>query len=124
MNARIRTKVRIFVASPRDVDEERRRLALVVEHLNRGLADWLELTIELLRWETHVAPDTGRPEGVILDQLPPDQWDIFIGILWLRLGTETGGSDPDTGQPYFAGTEEEFKAAYRIVRRADYPGPR
>ena len=68
MNARIRTKVRIFVASPRDVVEERRRLSQVVEQLNRGLADRLELKIELLRWETHAAPDVGRPQGVIFDQ--------------------------------------------------------
>jgi hypothetical protein len=112
-SGRTRTKVRVFVASPGDVLDERRRLARVVEQLNRGLADWLGLTLELLRWETHVAPDTGRPQRVVFDQLPPEDWDIFVGIIWLRFGSDTGDTDPDTGQPYRSGTEEEFKAAYR-----------
>jgi hypothetical protein len=107
------TKVRIFAASPGDVLDERSRLARVVEQLNRGFADRLGLTLELLRWETHVAPDAGRPQEVVFDQLPPEEWNIFIGIIWLRFGSETGEIDPDTGQPYRSGTEEEFKAAYR-----------
>ena len=110
---RTRTKVRIFAASPGDVLDERNRLIHVVQHLNRGLADRLGLTLELLRWETHVAPETGRPQGVIFEQLPPEEWDIFVGVLWLRFGSETGEIDHDTNQPYRSGTEEEFKAAYR-----------
>jgi len=113
MRDRTRTKVRIFVASPIDVLDERNRLTHVVEQLNRGLADQLRLTIELLRWETHVTPDIGRPQSVVFDQLPPAEWDIFIGILWMRFGSDTGEIDPDTKQPYRSGTEEEFKAAYR-----------
>jgi hypothetical protein len=109
--ARARTKLRIFVASPGDVLDEGDRLAQVVEQLNQGLADRLGLTLELLHWKTHVAPDAGRPQEVVFDQLPPEEWDIFVGILWLRFGSETGEIDPDTGQPY-SGTEEEFKAAY------------
>jgi hypothetical protein len=109
---RTRIKLRIFVASPGDVMEERNCLARAVEQLNRGVADRLGLTLELIRWETHIAPDVGRPQGVVFEQLPHKEWDIFVGILWLRFGSETGEIDPDTGKPYCSGTEEEFKAAY------------
>lgn len=107
--------LRIFVASPSDVADERNRLAGVVDSMNRigGTAERLGITLKLLRWETDVAPDAGFPQKVVFDQLPPEDWDIFIGILWLRFGSETGEIDPDTSLPYRSGTEAEFKAAYR-----------
>jgi hypothetical protein len=37
----------------------------------------------------------GRGQKVIFDQLPVDQWDIMIGILWLRYGMPSGGSNPE-----------------------------
>jgi hypothetical protein len=108
-------KVRIFVASPGDVSEERARLACVVESMNRtgNFAEQLGLTLELLRWETHVTPDVGRTQQVVFDQLDPRDWDIFVGILWMRFGTPTGQVDPDTREVCKSGTEEEFKEALR-----------
>jgi len=114
------TEVRVFVASPSDVPEERYRIEFVVKQLNQGLARRLGLTIALQGWE-HVAPNVGRPQDVIFQQMPPEDWDIFIGVLWLRFGAETGEIDPQTKQPYRSGTEEEFKAAYR-QHQADHTG--
>lgn len=112
------TKVRIFVASPGDVADERARLARVVESMNKsgGLAEWLGLTLELLRWDTHVPPDVGRPQGLIFDRLDPRGWDIFVGILWTRFGTETGAARGPDGEHYLSGTEEEFEEALRRRR--------
>lgn len=116
-------RLRIFVASPGDVADERQRLARVVEAMNRtgGTAERLGLMLELQRWETHVAPDAGPSQKVVFSQLPPEDWDIFAGILWLRFGSETGEIDPDTGKPYRSGTEQEFKTAYRL-RQASTTG--
>ena len=124
--ARVYTKVRIFVASPSDVNDERERLGRVVESASRTglLAEHLGLTLELLRWETHVAPDTGPPQGVVLKQLDPKDWDIFFGILWTRFGTMTGRVDPGTGMNYQSGTEEEFKEALRRRRAEDTGWPK
>src|ERR1044071_1675606 len=109
------TKLRIFVASTGDLDDERKRLARVVDSLNKPgrRPESLGLTLELLRWETHVPPSAGRPQGHILEHLPPQDWDIFVGILWKRFGTRTGAADPSTGEDYLSGTEEEFKEALR-----------
>lgn len=54
----------------------------------------------------------GRPEAVVLQQLPVDTWDIFIGVMWLRFGTPTSTVDPQTGKPFDSGTDEEFALAY------------
>lgn len=114
-------KVRIFVASPSDVSDERDRLRLVVDELNQSLADVLGVTLELLDWRTHVAPWMGRPEQVILDQLPVETWDIFVGLLWARFGKPSGGIDPETGKPFDSGSEEEFTLAYRLWEKKRKP---
>src|SRR5262245_36087419 len=112
--ARHYRKVRIFVASPGDVATERARVHTVVEELGRtgNIADRLGLALEALDWRTHVAPLMGRPEDVVLDQLPVESWDILVGILWLRFGTPPGAADTRSGQPFGSGTEEEFALAY------------
>jgi hypothetical protein len=116
-------KLRIFVASPKDVAAECARLHTVVEELNctGNLADWLGLTLELLDWRTHIAPLMGRPEEVVLRQLPVETWDIFVGILWLRFGTPSGAADPQIGKLFDSGTQEEFSLAYNSWKKNGRP---
>lgn len=110
-----RRLLRVFVASPGDVKEERERLAKGIEELNnRETAKRLNLSIELLQWETNVTPDLGRPQQIILDQLTKEVWDVFIGIVWLRFGSSTGGIDLKTGKFFASGTEEEFHFARQM----------
>ncbi len=116
-------KLRIFVAAPSDVMAERDNAHAIAEELNRAdnVADQLGLTLEVLDWRTHVAPFMGQPEGVILQQLPVEVWDIFIGILWLRFGKPTGEVDPHTGKEFVSGTEQEFTLAYHAWKQNDRP---
>jgi len=103
-------RIRVFVASPSDVQEERDQLRTVIDELNRLIGDEKGVVLELVRWETHVAPDMGRPQEVINRQVGP--YDIFIGIMWKRFGTPTGHAD--------SGTHEEFTAAFeswQVTRR-------
>jgi tetratricopeptide (TPR) repeat protein len=109
----------VFVATPRDVAAERDRLGLIVRDLSAAFAAH-GLTLELLDWRD-VVPDLGRPEDVILDQLPVDRWDIFIGVLWARFGTPPGRKDPGTGKPFLSGTEEEFKLACYSSQKTGKP---
>ncbi len=106
--------LRLFLASPSDVSEERNRLKTVVDELNQpgGLAEQYGVQVQLLRWEQAVS-GMGKVENVLLEQMPVEQWDIFVGILWTRFGSPTGNLDPQTGLPFDSGTEEEFTLAYR-----------
>jgi hypothetical protein len=55
-------KVRIFVASPSDVQSERDQLFKVITELNltiSALAPEKGIILELVRWETHVHPGRG-----------------------------------------------------------------
>jgi hypothetical protein len=114
------TRLRIFMASPGDVLDERERLRLAVDELDRTLADSLGQSLQLLDWRD-VVSSTGRPEQVILDQLELNAWDIFIGILWTRFGTPPGATHPETGEPFLSGTEEEFTLAYQAWKQTGRP---
>jgi len=111
-------KLRIFVASPGDVANERAKLESVVDSL-KPMADYLGLTLEVVDWRA-VVPDTGRPQQVIFDQLKPTTWDIFIGILWYRFGTPTEAKDKEA-KDYWSGTQEEFKTAYELWKQNGKP---
>lgn len=113
-DAKTYRKLKIFLASPGDVAKERAAVRSVVAELNQsssGMADSLGVHFEVIGYDSHVAPDMGRAQAVIFNQLPPDEWDIFIGILWLRFGSPSSEVDPQTGET-LSGTAEEFSRAY------------
>ncbi|MGA1874746.1 MAG: hypothetical protein ACMUIA_03985 [bacterium] len=95
-------KIRLFLSSPGDVEIERQATHRVVEQINRMLGNQSGWYLEVIDWKTHVAPDMGRPQGVINSQIGP--YDIFVGIMWKRFGTPTGVAE--------SGTKEEFDRAY------------
>lgn len=102
--ARSETVLQIFVASPGDVTEEREVLESVVAELNRTWSKSLGIRLELLRWETSARPGVdSEPQAVINSQIG-EEYDVFIGILWGRIGTPTSKSE--------SGTLEEFERAH------------
>ena len=100
--------VQVFVASPSDVSEERAILETVIVQLNLIWSRTLGLTFELLRWETAVRPAFAPdPQAAINDQIGSD-YDVLIGIVWGRLGTETPRA--------ISGTVEEFERAHARLK--------
>ena len=98
-------RLRVFLASPGDVVEERTRMERVVSSLNSTIGDTEGVFIELVRWETHAWPGFGADaQDVINRQLKPG--DIFVGVLWHRIGTPT--------QRAISGTVEEFERAHEL----------
>jgi hypothetical protein len=54
-------KVRLFVASPGDVEEERGHLKRVVDELNTTVAPFKNAVVELVQWRSHCQPSMGTP---------------------------------------------------------------
>jgi hypothetical protein len=105
-------RIRIFVASPGDVAAERQALEGVVADLNHTLGQTSDLFVELVRWETHAWPGFGQDaQDVINKQIA--QYDVFLGLMWTRLGTPTGRAA--------SGTVEEFARAYERWRLHGVP---
>jgi hypothetical protein len=94
--------LRVFLASPGDVPQEREALPRVVDEFNVTIGPLSDCRLEAIRWETHATPDAGRPQAVINRQL--GEYDIFVGIMWRRFGTPTGVAG--------SGTEEEYRIAF------------
>ncbi len=109
---------KIVIASPSDTMKERKAADSVVEELNETLGDLIQF--EVIKWETHVTPRMGRPQAVINDQLSIDKSDVFIGIIWTRFGTPTGGESAE-GSHFESGTEEEFNIAYESWKSSRKP---
>jgi len=92
------------MASPSDTREERERLEQIVAELNRTWASTLSLEIELVRWETHAYPGFNTDPQATINEEIRDDFEIFIGLLWARVGTPTPRAT--------SGTLEEFERAY------------
>lgn len=116
-------KIRIFCATPGDVAEERRRLIEIVDEINRHgqLAEKSGILFEVLTWEKGDSHTIARPESMILEQLEPESWDIFIGILWSRFGSHTGVKHLNVGKSFESGTYEEFIEAYSRWQKSGRP---
>lgn len=99
------TALRIFVASPSDVADERQLLESVVNELNLLWSEQLNITLDLIRWETHSFPSVSTDAQSVINEQIGDDFDIFVGILWTRFGTATPRAA--------SGTLEEFERAYK-----------
>ena len=105
-------RFRIFISSPGDVAEERRRAALVVGRLKREFARFFDISAVLWEYEPMLA--SGHFQDVID---PPGEADALVMILWSRLGTplpeRTGAREyrGRDGRMPVTGTEWEFEQA-------------
>jgi len=97
------TVLSVFVASPSEVDEERASLGDIIRELNVAWSRELGIRLDLIRWETHAFPGFADDAQDVINSQIPDDYDIFIGIMWYRFGTPTGRAG--------SGTQEEFNRA-------------
>ncbi len=111
-------RVRIFVSSPGDVRAERKITEEVLGFLQAEFSSYLY--IDPLFWENEVQFAHNDFQTNIE---PPSQSDLFICILWSRLGTRLHPQKytrPD-GSPYLSGTEFEFEDAITAFKKTRFP---
>jgi len=92
--------VKVFLASPGDLSEERKIAKNVVDEFNELYAEIFGYHVDLIGWEDTVSR-YGRPQATINKELA--RCEFFAGIMWERWGTP-----PDTVGKYTSGFEEEF----------------
>jgi hypothetical protein len=100
-----RTVLTVFIGSPSDLHEERKKAHEIIQRLNHSLGRNLGITVDLRGWED-TRPGWARPQERINDDVR--QSDIFVGLVWKRWGTPTGA--------YTSGFEEEFMLAKELRR--------
>lgn len=120
-------RLRVFLASPGDVSNER---ALAREVLGQLPYDPLlrgKVEFEIVAWDQPGAGvpmlATMTPQAAIEAGLPkPSDCDIVVVILWSRMGTPLPDEyrKPD-GTPYLSGTEWEYLDALAAAERSGKP---
>ena len=110
-------ELRIVLASPNDVLEERRVFFEIVAEINTLLRNLGKpFHLEPVAWERSTFPDTGVPQRVISKQLLIQDCHIFVAVFWTRFGTPIGEIRPDDGKPYLSGSEQEIDEAFEARR--------
>jgi len=101
-------KLSLFISSPGDVNEERVIAARVIARVGEEFAN--RVTLNPIFWEHEPMLMTETFQTQIQ---PPSETDIFVGILWARIGTRLPAhiTRPD-GSRYASGTEFEFEDAW------------
>jgi hypothetical protein len=118
--------LRIVIASPGDVAEERDIVERVAAEINRSSADDRGLRLETARWETDSYPGfhLDGPQGIVDDVLEIEGAWVLIGIFWTRFGAPT--SDGKTGTEHeidkaIAAWKENGKPQSMIYFRTEAP---
>ena len=109
--------IKVFIASPGDLAEERRAFKEVVDGLNKGFGRGADVVFEPLGWEDALSQVGRRSQAVINQDI--DACDVFILAMWRRWGQEA----PDAA-PYTSYTEEEFYRALARREKKNGDGPR
>lgn len=112
-------RLRIFIASPSDVSEERDIVSnVVIPEVRRIFGNnqlWgnkQQIELEAVRWETHTWPDVGEDAQDVINK-EIGAYDILVGIMWRRFGTPTKRAGSGTG--------EEFERAYEYFKAYQKP---
>lgn len=106
------TAIGVFLASPGDTKSERETVAQVINDINRHHGRKEGYRLDLLMWEEDTYPDIGEDaQDVVNRQI--GQYQIFIGLMGLRLGSPTKRAS--------SGTVEEFERALDDRLAGDLP---
>jgi hypothetical protein len=104
------TVLKVMIASPGDVKEERMLSRQVVYEWNAVHSEDRETVLLPIAWETNASPAMGaRAQEIINKQILRDS-DLLIAIFWTRLGTPTGMAN--------SGTAEEIEEHLRVGKPA------
>jgi hypothetical protein len=120
--------IRVFLASPGDVADERALARQVLERLPYDPLLRGQVTIEPVAWDQPGAGvpmlATMTPQAAIEAGLPkPSECDIVVVIFWARMGRPLSLKEdrkPD-GSPYLSGTEWEYLDALKAAEQSGVP---
>ena len=101
--------LKCFIASPSDTSMERDVCEGVFDELNRSLGVPYNVELQSVRWEKDVRPGIGEDGQAVINEQVGDQYDLFIGIMYTKFGSQTNRAD--------SGTEEEFNIALERSKR-------
>lgn len=103
--------IKVFLASPSDVEKERDYVVRIIAEVNRDVALKQGLLLQLISSE-RASPGFGKDgQAILMDKIAPNMkiFDLFLGVMWSRIGKRTPRA--------ISGTVEEFRRAERSFRK-------
>lgn len=101
----------VFISSPGDVKDERSRIKGIVSRINASFLRRYDALLNPILWERDVFSSKGTDLQDVVNQEVGDSYDVYLGIIWSRLGTETPRA--------LSGTLEEFDRALDRYKSGD-----
>jgi hypothetical protein len=116
-NARV---FQVFIASPGDVQDERKIVAEIIHEWNYLNSRDRGIVLLPLRWETHSSPEMGSPPQTVINRQVADYADLVVGVFWTRLGTPTADAESGTAEEVArAGDAEKTVMLYFSKAKVD-----
>ncbi|MBU1218364.1 DUF4062 domain-containing protein [Myxococcota bacterium] len=81
--------IRVMIASPGDVQEERKIIREVLQKWNDIHSIGKKLVFLPVGWETHMAPQSGGTPQELINKKILKDCDLLIGVFWTRIGSPT-----------------------------------
>src|ERR1035441_2233815 len=81
--------LRVMIASPGDVAEERKIVTEEIHRWNDANAVARRIVLLPVKWETNSTPQFGNPPQTIINRQLLDEADIVVAIFGSRIGTPT-----------------------------------
>jgi hypothetical protein len=95
----------VLISCPADLATERQVVEAAVAETNTVLTKTHGVVLTSISWEKDLLPGIGPDAQSVINSQIEGRYDIYIGLLGARFGSET----PRAG----SGTEEEFNQAYK-----------
>ena len=104
---------KLFVASPSDLDAERREIPRIIDRINGSFGLRWNIFVQVVMWETSVHSGIGEDAQDVINRQVPEDYDVFLGMFWNRVGTKTKRAE--------SGTLEEYERALNRHVRTGKP---
>lgn len=99
MNRKVR-QLKIFLASPSDVENERKEIFSLRDYFNEIIGKQNNIVFEFVNWEKNAYSGIGEDAQDVINKTAKDDYDIFLGIFWKKFGTKTNRAESGTVEEY------------------------
>ncbi|MGB0879432.1 MAG: hypothetical protein ACPGTO_02580 [Polaribacter sp.] len=80
-------QINLFISCPGDIKDELNSIEVIVKEINKTTGKISNFAIQIVHWDEDTYTDIGEDgQEIINNQI---DYDILVGILWMRLGTPT-----------------------------------
>lgn len=91
---------KLFVESPSDLEAERREIPRIIDRINGSFGLRWNIFVQVVMWETSVHSGIGEDAQDVINRQVPEDYDVFLGMFWNRVGTKTKRAESGTLEEY------------------------